>query len=101
MFYYDEPYEEHCCVYCEEHDIAKSDTVEFMQGIIDQLYGNERFDADTLERCIEEAAYYFGLKIPEHDLKIKTTQMQPAPLTDTILNKWKELNNKYLKSLTH
>lgn len=99
MFYYDEPYEEHCCVYCEEHDQAKEDMRPFMEGLVDQLYGNERFDSVILDNWLEELALYFGIKMPDAPLKIKSAQSHPIPLTDQILDKWKSLNNQYLKSL--
>lgn len=100
MFYYDEPYEEHCCVYCEEHDTAKQDTTEFMLGILEQLYGKERYDDAMLENCLDEVAAYFGLKLPQTKLAIKPKSSMPHPITDQILDKWKSFNNQYLKSLT-
>jgi len=100
MYFYDEPYAEPECACCNEKDKERENALEFMQGIIDQLYGKERFDEATLENCLDEAAHFFDLKLPKETLAVRPKRTSPEPLSSHILNRWKALNNQYLKSLT-
>lgn len=103
MFNYDyeEPYAERECFECTEKENALASIKDWLEGLIQQLYGQEPFSARMVENCLDEIAHSVGLKLPESDLQIVAKQKRPAPLTDQILDKWKSLNNQYLKSLTH
>ena len=97
-YYYDYCADKYCG-YCEEQRQEKCDMMEFLEGLIKQLYGLERFDEMMIENCLQELGLYFNLKLPKSLLKIKSTQPYPQPLTEQILDKWKSFNNKYLKTL--
>jgi hypothetical protein len=96
---YNESYTQRECYVCEEKEKDLNSVKEWMTSLIQQLYGREPFDLMMVENCLDEIAHYMGLKLPEEDLQIISKKRRPTPLTDQILDKWKALNNKYLKSL--
>lgn len=99
MFSYQENCIETECYACEEKKESLESIKEWMQSLIHQLYGAEPFDLMMIENCLDEMAHSIGLKLPKEDLQILPKTRRPAPITDQILDKWKSLNNQYLKSL--
>lgn len=100
MFFYDEPYAEPECFYCNEKAENLDTVKEWMDGLLKQLYGHEPYDALMIENCLDEMAHAVGLKLPKGDLQILPKQKRPTTLTEEILEQWKSLNSKYLKSLS-
>lgn len=86
--YYDEP--SHECFECLEKENRIQDITYWFKAVTDQLYGREEFDAETLERYLDELAGYINTKLPSQKLAV-----EPSP----ILENWKVINNHYLKSL--
>lgn len=60
-------YSKHECVYETELTNAS----EFLDGILEHLYGHKPLDKNNLEHCIEEICVILGNKYPKNDLTIK------------------------------
>ena len=101
MFYYDEPPAE--CFECSEKENRLDDVKYWFQAIVDQLYGvMGEFDAEELDRYVQEAAAYLGMKMPTRggepiELAVvrKNRTVEMAPMLDA----WKSASVQYLKSL--
>jgi len=118
-YQYDEPYAEPECFECSEKENKITDVMYWLRAVLDQLYGLEEFDAESLERYLEELTHVVDMKIPKLELAVSTirnSQIVPVvrdnvPVvrknrtTDSnfsaVLNGWVEANNQYLKSLTY
>lgn len=95
MFYYDEPPAE--CFECSEKENRLDDIKYWFRAVLDQLFGLEEFDAESLERYAEELAAYLDMKIPSQPLAVvrKNRTVEMAPMLDA----WKSASVQYLKSL--
>jgi hypothetical protein len=95
MFFYDEPPSK--CFECAQKENRIDDIKYWFRAVLDQLYGLEEFDTDSLERYAGEAAAYLDMKLPNKNLAVvrknRTVDVQP------MLDSWKSANNQYLKSL--
>lgn len=94
MSSYDDFSCEHNCRNCEEKDQTKDNVVEYFEEILEQLYGLKKFNAENLEHCLDEMAYFLGIRFKFSELKIQEKK-ESVPL-----NAWIHFNNTYLKSLT-
>jgi hypothetical protein len=99
MFLYDEPQADHECFECMEKSNRLDDVKYWFRAVLDQLYGMEEFNAEDLERYVEELAAYLDMKIPKHELSVvrkdRTVDMTP------MLEAWKNASHNYLKSLAN
>lgn len=108
-YQYNEPYAEPECFACSEKENKITDVMYWLRAVLDQLYGLEEFDAECLERYLDELAHVVDMKLPKLELAVGSlrnseTVARENRTTDTnfsvILNGWVEANNQYLKSLT-
>jgi len=85
----------HLCKHCESNEQIIDEAREFVEEILEQLYGIKKFDPDNLQHCLSEVASYLKIKFKFGDLKIQEKKKEVP------LRAWIEFNNSYLKSLTH
>jgi hypothetical protein len=60
-------YRQHECAY----EIQLKNASDFLEGILEHLYGNKPLDKNNLDHCIEEICVILGNKFPKNDLTIK------------------------------
>lgn len=98
MFLYDEPPAE--CFDCMEKENRMDDIKYWFRAVLDQLFGLEEFDAESLERYTEELAAYLDMKIPSQALAVVRKNRTVEKIsTTTVLEDWKQYNNQYLNNL--
>lgn len=72
LSWYDAPCQDEIdCHYCSEKDEKIASAADFLQGVIDQLYGEKTLDIDQLQEDLENAAHYLGLQLPQGEMNIQ------------------------------
>lgn len=85
------------CHHCTKHESDKLSAADFLQGIVDQLYGREEFNADELDRYMEEICHILEVRYPATKLVVsgrKVDNVKPLYIED-----WKNWNTQYLQQL--
>ena len=70
-WYEDDYYEERECSTCNDLESKIEDIKDFMQGVVDQIYGLEDFDELSLENYIEELCSQLKIKLPTTTIKLQ------------------------------
>lgn len=83
------------CRECKEKDQTVDEIAEWFDGILDILYGNEKFSEGELERRIDEVCHYLNLKMRTGDLQIEKKRPKLPPSL-----KWIVLNDQPTKELS-
>lgn len=91
MFFYQEPPPE--CLNCMDVKDKFDSLAYWFQAIVDQIYGNEEFNANQLADFCAEMTTHLNVKIPNKTVAIAACQQ---PKLDHMLNGWKEYNQRYL-----
>lgn len=84
----DEQYFE--CKKCEEKDKELECAREFLEDIIEKLYGDSELDIARLDDSLGELCSYLGVK---HPIKM------PNIKREEVLQEWVKNNNNYLKQI--
>lgn len=106
MYEWDEPYAEEECFACSEKENKLTDVAYWLRAVLDQLYGLEEFNSESLEHYLDELAHVVQMKLPQLELAISKgeTVVRKSQTTESnisvMLNSWISANNQYLKSLT-
>lgn len=62
---------DYCCDECEKKDYKLDNAKDFLTGIMDQLYGKEKFDLALLEFRLDELCHYLDVEPMPGDLQIE------------------------------
>lgn len=95
MYNYIEYEPEHSCKQCEEKEQRIDDAREFLEGIIDHLYGSQPLDKVNLQHCIEELCHFLGVHFDRDELNIARNKSKIEPY----LKDWMSFNQNYLKEM--
>jgi hypothetical protein len=74
MWYEDDsPYREDYTIQRElnEEEEKRLLSAQFMEEIVDQIYGNIPFNLDNLERSIDELCYFFNIPSQKGDVQVR------------------------------
>ena len=69
---------------------------EFLEGVIEQLFGEGELDVCDLHHCLNELCVIAGLSAPKGDIKVERSV---KPLSTTVMSSWLEFNKKYTEGL--
>ncbi len=58
------------CPCCEENMQKVDSAANFLEKIVEQLYGKEKLNLDKLDEDLEEICHYLGVKIRRESLNI-------------------------------
>lgn len=89
------------CKDCEENDQRFDEAAEYLQGVLEQLYGDAPLNLLNLEHCLDELCYSLKVKTMRGDLNIARKIKEPKVVTPNWLDHWVDENNQYLKQMSH
>jgi hypothetical protein len=76
MYYNDDFYQEDYTIQRElnEEEQKRLLTTQFMEEVIDQIYGKIPFNKETLEHSLDELCYYFDIPPHKGDVQVKAVK---------------------------
>lgn len=93
-FYSDEPPVE--CWQCDEKNNKIDDIKYWFRAVLEQLYGQEEFDAKSLENCLDELSGFLDMKLPKQQLAVVGHVRDDM---SQLLDGWQKYNKEFFNQL--
>jgi hypothetical protein len=86
------------CDDCFAHENLLDEIKYWLTAVLDQIYGKEKFDEETLHFYLDELTHRLEMKNHSQSVAV-TGKEKSTDFTENMLDTWKVFNNGYLQTL--